>query len=123
MEDTLISRDTLETVLDLCALIAKPLLEEEDTEVRRTLAQARCVSAEIDEVCQGRPDVVSVVTRALTGISDRIKVNEFRNKWWFEEARRLDLTMESQAEVELGITGLLLVDQDRGVFTDSALAM
>jgi hypothetical protein len=107
VEGILMSRDALETVLWLATRLTAGMVAQGDAELRRALAQARCVAAEIDDALLARLDAVTVASRALMGIYGFIKVEEFKRAWWFTKARELDETIEDDLEKDLGLAALL----------------
>ena len=117
IEDIMLRRDTLETVLWLAAKLSAQSLEQGNDEVRRALARARCVAAEIDDVLLARQDVVSIASQALSGVYERIKTPpELKQQWWFAAAHERELSFEEELEEELGLTGLIEAAANTGLF-------
>jgi hypothetical protein len=101
-EDLLIERDALEEVLGLATRLVADLLRGGDSDLRRELATARSVVAELDDALWSRQDVVSVACRALAGLRSQLAVRpDERVQWWFGKAMSLDETFEHGGLQEL----------------------
>lgn len=102
MEDLIIERDSLEEVMGLAVHLSADLLRGGDGELRRGLATARSIVAELDDVLWERPDVLSVACRALSGLRAQLAAApDVRAQWWFGKAVDLDEAFEHGSLQEL----------------------
>ncbi|GIW89996.1 MAG: hypothetical protein KatS3mg109_0428 [Pirellulaceae bacterium] len=100
LEDLLIERHGMEEVLALVSRLSADLLD--DLELRRSLAMARSIVAELDDVLWERPDALSVACRALAGLRAQLAEEpDMRIQWWFGKAVDLDETFEEASLQEL----------------------
>jgi hypothetical protein len=101
-EDLLIERDALEEVLALATRLVADLLRGGASDLRRELARAKTLVADLDDTLWSRPDVVSVACRALAGLRSQLAVRpDERIQWWFGKAMSLDETFEHGGLQEL----------------------
>src|SRR5262245_30232642 len=102
LEDLVIERDALEEVLTLATRLVADLLRDGGGELRRELATARSVVAELDDVLWDRPDVLSAACRVLAGLRAQLAVRpDERAQWWFGKALSLDESFEGGSLQEL----------------------
>ena len=102
IEDLVIERDAIEEVLTLAVRLAADLVRDGDSDLRRELAMARSIVAELDDVLWDRPDVLSVACRALDGLRAQLAVRpDERAQWWFGKAVSLDDSFEKGSIMEL----------------------
>jgi hypothetical protein len=102
LEDLIIERDALEEVLSLAVRLVADLVRNSDVDLRRYLATARSSVAELDDILWVRQDVLSVASRALTGLRAQFAVRpDEQTHWWFAKAATLDESFEQGSIYEL----------------------
>lgn len=96
IEDVIILRDGIECALDQIRQMASKVILQGDEELATRLERAISVVNEIDESLVSRPEVVSVASRALSGLKEhfQVAVNQ-KQYWWFGAAASLDEAFEN----------------------------
>lgn len=116
IETVLVRRDALEVVLSTMAAACSGRVSS-DAELRRALAQARCVAAQIDDVLLDRPDIIAIASSAMDGLYGQIRCPvDRRAYWWFNAVQMLGCDIEREWE-ELTRRGALGESSTRIVFT------
>lgn len=98
LEDLVIERDSVEEVLALATRLAEDLMHEGCGDLRRHLATARSIIAELDDILWERPDALSVACRALGGLRSQLANQpDNRVQWWFGKAAALDEMFDTKS--------------------------